>query len=110
MARGKGIVIEAADGAGVRPFDDSTVLFVFDRKTSRTMKGHIVNLTFAEKLAIESVCLASFYECIKSCGEECRESECRQALNDCISNPDAFVEHAKFVYERFAEKVEEKER
>ena len=109
VARRKSVAIEVVDGAGVRAFADNMVLFLFDRENSRSMKGFVVDLAFAEKLAIQSVCLTSFFECLGGCGEECRsdglDAECRQAFDDCLNSSEAFAEHAKFVYDRFLEKV-----
>ena len=111
MARRRYVNVWIADGAGAEPFMDNMVAFVFDRKNSKTMRSCVVDLGFAEKLAIaiQSICITSYYECMRDHQDQGNDSEaeCRRKLKDCLSSQDSFAEHARLVYSRFIEKTGE---
>ena len=91
------------DGADVALYRDR-VLFVFDQKTSRNMKGHAVSPLHAVKVGIKAICLAGFLMCLQEYGDEVGradelEAECRLALRDCLANPSSFLEHASRIME-----------
>lgn len=113
MSKKKRVNIEVMDGAAASFFMRGLVLFMFDKETSKTIKGYVVDLDFAEKVAIQALCISSYLECIKDCSGECQENgldaECRQAFKDCLYNTESFAEAARLVHSRFLEKIEEKE-
>ena len=106
----KRVNIEVMDGAAASFFVRNLVLFMFDKKTSKTIKGYVVDLVYAEKVAIQALCISSYFECIRDCSGECQnDDECQRAFKDCLYNTESFAEHAKLVHSRFLEKIEEKE-